>query len=303
MAQRNTKDNAPKTKEFVAFGVKDVQTGQIIGKMKMVDPKRLEQKLRKDKTTLMAFALVVGLGLGVAGSIAIDNHIEAKEEERQIAYEQRVEEAKEIAEDRVPVFIVDHVVKYGQSYWGIAESMYEDGNSQKEAYDDMVSLNKDYTPSMLRAGTTIKVPVPGNQLENFGYTINYDILKPELEFNDKMDFIENYINNFIPQDKTQTAILTVVSGDLEDLRTYENELSGLEDSPSTDEAYREALREVDKVLYYLEEHLGTYIDGKNDTLGVYTGFFKAPRAYEMNEENLSYDYMNSLEENEKKTLG
>jgi hypothetical protein len=126
MAQNNT--NEHKTREVIGYGVQDLETGRIIGRMHMQDAKKFEKRLRKDKNTIISFALIVGLGLGAVSGVVGKGFIEDRQEAKQIAYVQQVEERKEVAAARESTYTIDYTIGYGQTISGIVYSYQSDPN-------------------------------------------------------------------------------------------------------------------------------------------------------------------------------
>lgn len=292
MAQNNT--NEHKTREVIAYGVQDLETGRIIGRLHMQDAKRFEKRLRKDKNTIITFALIVGLGLGAVSGVVGKGFIEDRQEAKQIAYEQQVEERKEVAAARESTYTIDYTIGYGQTISGIVYSYQSDPNIAENLIDEVAYNNDLSHPSLIQAGHTYKFhDVPESALRNpefmyeTGYTVDYDVLDPEIEVQDRIAWTSDYLEDNKIVDEADQIADTMAQDKLDYLVTRYQYAQNLDGEARTNEMnnIRLELRELDAQI---EEYLSVYVDATKKefgrevpTVGIYFGKFHAPRVYQV----------------------
>lgn len=265
--------------------VRDRATKEIIDKGQVrYNVTAMKQFVTKAVVGIVVTGALLGIG-GTAISAKVDEYKAEQAYVQQVEYDERKEEAR----DTEATYSFDYHVGYGQTLSGIVYSFQDDPNIAQPLIQSIANANDLSHPSLLQANSTIKLHgVPESALmdpelvQHFGYTVNYDYLAPEIEINDRLDWAEKYLNNVSLDTEAMQVAHSFISKELVDLQEkYQmaNSMIG-EDKEEAMEIVRQDARDLCSTI---ETHLWVYVDGKDETVGVYFGKFKAPRAYQVSD--------------------
>lgn len=147
---------------------------------------------------------------------------------------------------------IEYTVKLGENLTGIIASYETDADKMYRYLDRIVDLSGLDNASTLRDGTVIRlVGVPESKLELFGYSADYNLFDPNIELDDRVDFLKETSSDVVLTDENETQV-GIYMYRLTDLQSAYKDYS----YNKNDEDLDELLNEARELCYELKEIMG-----------------------------------------------
>lgn len=135
---------------------------------------------------------------------------------------------------------IEYRVELGQTLTGIITKYETDPNKVYDYLDRIVDLSDIDNASSLRDGTVIRlVGVPESKLEEFGYSADYNLFPPNIELDDRMEFLKETSSSIVSNEYNDTEV-AIYMYRLTQLQDAYKEYSFDKDEETLDELLNEA---------------------------------------------------------------